>query len=142
MKLPEVSVTAVLLPIVTVALPILKFEPPIVPETDDPVADFFSMGRAYYVFAIAKPQRYQLMFGTVAPAASFGDPQTPNNALRLTLPYLSLGSGLSSKPVVYIGEGGKRSIITQQETGALTSSEFTGSTVSPGRKSWRRLPLR
>ncbi|OKH83656.1 TetR family transcriptional regulator [Mycobacterium sp. ST-F2] len=40
-----------------------------VPETDDPVADFFSMGRAYYVFAIAKPQRYQLMFGTVAPAA-------------------------------------------------------------------------
>jgi type IV pilus assembly protein PilY1 len=80
--------------------------------------------------------------GTAAPAAAFGDTQIPNNALRLTLPYLSLGSGLSSKPVVYIGEGGKRSIITQQETGALTGSEFTGSTVSPGRKSWRRLPLR
>ncbi|HMW83853.1 MAG TPA: PilC/PilY family type IV pilus protein, partial [Pseudomonadales bacterium] len=43
--------------------------------------------------------------GTAAPQAAFGDTQTPNNALRLTLPYLSLGSGLSSKPVVYIGEG-------------------------------------
>lgn len=39
-----------------------------VPHTDDPVADFLSIGTAYRRFAIDKPQRYQLMFGTVAPA--------------------------------------------------------------------------
>lgn len=40
-----------------------------VPETDDPVADFLAMGLAYHRFALANPQRYQLMFGTAAPAA-------------------------------------------------------------------------
>lgn len=40
-----------------------------VPHTDDPVADFLSMGSAYHRFAMDKPQRYQLMFGTTAPAA-------------------------------------------------------------------------
>lgn len=40
-----------------------------VPHTDDPVADFLSMGSAYHRFAIAKPQRYQLMFGATSPAA-------------------------------------------------------------------------
>jgi AcrR family transcriptional regulator len=40
-----------------------------VPRTDDPVADFFSMGIAYRAFALANPQRYQLMFGATAPAS-------------------------------------------------------------------------
>ena len=40
-----------------------------VPETDDPVADFLAMGLAYHRFALANPQRYQLMFGTAAPAS-------------------------------------------------------------------------
>jgi AcrR family transcriptional regulator len=40
-----------------------------VPQTDDPVADFLAMGLAYYRFAQANPQRYQLMFGTTAPAS-------------------------------------------------------------------------
>ncbi len=37
-----------------------------VPQTDDPVADFFVMGAHYREFALANPQRYQLMFGTSA----------------------------------------------------------------------------
>ena len=36
------------------------------PVTDDPVADFFVMGARYREFALANPQRYQLMFGTSA----------------------------------------------------------------------------
>jgi AcrR family transcriptional regulator len=36
-----------------------------VPETDDPVADFFLMGLRYREFALADPQRYQMMFGTL-----------------------------------------------------------------------------
>lgn len=40
-----------------------------VPETDDPVADFLAMGLAYYRFALANPQRYQLIFGTASPAS-------------------------------------------------------------------------
>jgi AcrR family transcriptional regulator len=35
-----------------------------VEETDDPVADFFVMGVRYREFALANPQRYQLMFGS------------------------------------------------------------------------------
>src|SRR5689334_14081247 len=35
-----------------------------VEKTDDPVADFFVMGSRYREFALAYPQRYQLMFGT------------------------------------------------------------------------------
>lgn len=38
-----------------------------VPETDDTVADFLAMGLAYHRFALARPARYQLMFGTSAP---------------------------------------------------------------------------
>ncbi len=34
-----------------------------VEATDDPVADFFVMGARYREFALANPQRYQLMFG-------------------------------------------------------------------------------
>jgi AcrR family transcriptional regulator len=34
--------------------------------TDDPVADFFVMGVRYREFALAHPQRYQMMFGTSA----------------------------------------------------------------------------
>jgi AcrR family transcriptional regulator len=34
-----------------------------VPETDDPVADFFSKGWAYTEWALAHPQLYRLMFG-------------------------------------------------------------------------------
>ena len=37
--------------------------------TDDPVADFLSMGVTYRQFALDSPQRYQLMFGTAAPAS-------------------------------------------------------------------------
>src|SRR5690349_12746465 len=37
-----------------------------VPETDDPVADFFVMGVRYREFALENPRRYQLMFGTSA----------------------------------------------------------------------------
>ena len=39
-----------------------------VPQTDDPVADFFAMGVAYHRFAMTNPQPYQLMFGTATPA--------------------------------------------------------------------------
>jgi AcrR family transcriptional regulator len=38
-----------------------------VPHTDDPVADFFAMGGAYRGFALANPQRYQLIFGISSP---------------------------------------------------------------------------
>ena len=38
-----------------------------VPSTDDPVADFFAMGVGYRRFALANPQRYQLIFGISAP---------------------------------------------------------------------------
>lgn len=38
-----------------------------VPETDDPVADFFAMGIAYRRFALTNPQRYQLIFGIGSP---------------------------------------------------------------------------
>jgi len=38
-----------------------------VPETDDPVADFLAMGIAYRRFALANPQRYQLIFGIGSP---------------------------------------------------------------------------
>src|SRR5947208_7889177 len=34
-----------------------------VPETDDPVADFFAQGWAYVDWALAHPQLYRLMFG-------------------------------------------------------------------------------
>jgi hypothetical protein len=34
-----------------------------VPETDDPVADFFARGGAYYDWALTNPQCYRLMFG-------------------------------------------------------------------------------
>jgi AcrR family transcriptional regulator len=34
-----------------------------VPETEDPVADFFAKGRAYIEWALAHPQLYRLMFG-------------------------------------------------------------------------------
>jgi len=37
-----------------------------VEQTDDPVADFFVMGVHYREFALANPQRYQMMFGTSA----------------------------------------------------------------------------
>jgi AcrR family transcriptional regulator len=37
-----------------------------VEQTDDPVADFFVMGVHYRGFALANPQRYQMMFGTSA----------------------------------------------------------------------------
>ena len=40
-----------------------------VPDTDDPVADFFAMGIAYHRFALANPQRYQLIFGASSPEA-------------------------------------------------------------------------
>jgi AcrR family transcriptional regulator len=40
-----------------------------VPHTEDPVADFLSMGIAYRAFALANPQRYQLMFGATTPAS-------------------------------------------------------------------------
>jgi AcrR family transcriptional regulator len=36
-------------------------------QTDDPVADFFAMGAAYRRFAMANPQRYQLIFGVSSP---------------------------------------------------------------------------
>jgi AcrR family transcriptional regulator len=40
-----------------------------VPYTNDPVADFFAMGAAYRRFALAHPQRYQLIFGISSPDA-------------------------------------------------------------------------
>jgi AcrR family transcriptional regulator len=43
-----------------------------VPQTDDPVADFFAMGLAYHQFALANPERYHLMFGTSSPASLTG----------------------------------------------------------------------
>ncbi|MCH9733731.1 MAG: TetR/AcrR family transcriptional regulator [Actinomycetia bacterium] len=44
-----------------------------VPETEDPVADFFAMGVAYRGFALANPQRYQLMFGISSHEAISGN---------------------------------------------------------------------
>ncbi|RAV08345.1 TetR family transcriptional regulator [Mycolicibacterium sp. GF69] len=41
-----------------------------VSRTDDPVADFFVMGGRYREFALANPQRYQMMFGTSARSLS------------------------------------------------------------------------
>jgi AcrR family transcriptional regulator len=41
-----------------------------VPQTDDPVADFLAMGIAYRRFALANPQRYQLIFGIGSPGDS------------------------------------------------------------------------
>jgi AcrR family transcriptional regulator len=41
-------------------------------QTDDPVADFFVMGAAYRAFAMANPQRYQLIFGAGSPASVAG----------------------------------------------------------------------
>jgi AcrR family transcriptional regulator len=41
-------------------------------QTDDPVRDFFVMGAAYRAFALANPQRYQLIFGTTSPASVVG----------------------------------------------------------------------
>ena len=41
-----------------------------VPQTDDPVADFLAMGIAYRRFALANPQRYQLIFGIGSPGES------------------------------------------------------------------------
>ena len=38
-----------------------------VPETDDPVADHFTKGWAYYDWAIAHPQLYRTMFGLTGP---------------------------------------------------------------------------
>ena len=38
-----------------------------VPQSDDPVADFFFTGAMYRDFALACPQRYALMFGTSTP---------------------------------------------------------------------------
>lgn len=35
----------------------------VIPETDDPVADFFAKGWAYSEWALAHPQLYRLMFG-------------------------------------------------------------------------------
>ncbi|WP_193046653.1 TetR/AcrR family transcriptional regulator [Mycolicibacterium baixiangningiae] len=37
-----------------------------IPRTDDPVADFIVMGVRYREFALAHPERYQMMFGTSA----------------------------------------------------------------------------
>jgi AcrR family transcriptional regulator len=49
-----------------------------VPETDDPVADFLAMGIAYRRFALANPQRYQLIFG-------IGSPEEPTDRTDLTV---------------------------------------------------------
>lgn len=43
-----------------------------VPATDDPVTDFFAMGLSYHQFAVANPQRYQLIFGISSPASITG----------------------------------------------------------------------
>src|ERR1700752_2287110 len=49
-----------------------------VPETDDPVADFIAMGIAYRGFALANPQRYQLIFG-------IGSPDEPTDRPDMTV---------------------------------------------------------
>jgi AcrR family transcriptional regulator len=49
-----------------------------VPQTDDPVADFAAMGIAYRRFALANPQRYQLIFG-------IGSPGEPTDRPDLTV---------------------------------------------------------
>ena len=43
-----------------------------VEQTGDPVADFFVMGARYREFALANPQRYQMMFGTSSPPSLAG----------------------------------------------------------------------
>ena len=43
-----------------------------VEQTVDPVADFFVMGSRYREFALANPQRYQMMFGTSSPPSLAG----------------------------------------------------------------------
>jgi AcrR family transcriptional regulator len=49
-----------------------------VAQTDDPVADFLAMGIAYRRFALANPQRYQLIFG-------IGSPGEPTDRPDLTV---------------------------------------------------------
>lgn len=43
-----------------------------VEQTGDPVADFFVQGSRYREFALANPQRYQMMFGTSSPPSLAG----------------------------------------------------------------------
>jgi AcrR family transcriptional regulator len=50
-----------------------------VEQTDDPVADFLLMGARYRAFALANPQRYQLMFG-----ASIGSLNRHHSDLTVT----------------------------------------------------------
>jgi AcrR family transcriptional regulator len=49
-----------------------------VPQTDDPVADFLAMGIGYRRFALANPQRYQLIFG-------IGPPGEPTDSSDVTV---------------------------------------------------------
>jgi AcrR family transcriptional regulator len=49
-----------------------------VSQTDDPVADFLAMGIAYRRFALANPQRYQLIFG-------IGSPGEPTDSSDVTV---------------------------------------------------------
>jgi AcrR family transcriptional regulator len=56
-----------------------------VPQTDDPVADFLAMGIAYRRFALASPQRYQLIFG-------IGSPGEPTDQTDVTVTGMTTDS--------------------------------------------------
>lgn len=53
-----------------------------VPETADPVADFFSLGAAYRRYAIERPHLYRLMFGSTS---AHGINAPGGNVLTLTV---------------------------------------------------------
>lgn len=53
-----------------------------VPQTDDPVADLFVVGRAYRRYAIERPHMYRLMFGSTS---AHGINAPAGNVLTLTV---------------------------------------------------------
>jgi AcrR family transcriptional regulator len=53
-----------------------------IPQTDDPVADLFTMGRAYRRYAIERPHMYRLMFGSTS---AHGINAPVGNVLTLTV---------------------------------------------------------
>jgi AcrR family transcriptional regulator len=53
-----------------------------VPQTDDPVADFFVVGAAYRRYAIKRPHMYRLMFGSTS---AHGINAPAHNVLTLTV---------------------------------------------------------
>ncbi|MGB0360877.1 MAG: hypothetical protein ACPGEF_05680, partial [Endozoicomonas sp.] len=59
-----------------------------------------------------------------------------NLELERSFKSIGLGSGYSSSPVVYRGEGGKLIAVTQGAGGSISSTGFDYTFSSEGRQSW------